>query len=225
MSTPASTTALANCLVRCGDSAPATVTPASRTSLMPGGDQLGADRLARRSPASAAWPLPRSPATSASSGRVVVAGPQALEVEHAETAEPAEGDRRRRRHHRVHRGGQDRRVEPVGVDLPRGADRLGVAGAPRGHDRDVVEGVGATGALGAADLDLGHTVQPIGRAHPGLPGSQPRAWHDRRHAERPHPHLDQHRRPAPTPSSTSGSPASSTSSTPPPPPASTPRRS
>ena len=32
MSTPASTTALANSLVRCGDSEPATVTPASRTS-------------------------------------------------------------------------------------------------------------------------------------------------------------------------------------------------
>ena len=32
MSTPASTTALANSLVRCGDSEPATVTPASRIS-------------------------------------------------------------------------------------------------------------------------------------------------------------------------------------------------
>jgi hypothetical protein len=31
MSTPASTTAFANSLVRCGDSDPATVTPASRT--------------------------------------------------------------------------------------------------------------------------------------------------------------------------------------------------
>ena len=32
MSTPASTTVLANSLVRCGDSEPATVTPASRIS-------------------------------------------------------------------------------------------------------------------------------------------------------------------------------------------------
>ncbi len=32
MSTPASTTTFANSLVRCGDSEPATVTPASRTS-------------------------------------------------------------------------------------------------------------------------------------------------------------------------------------------------
>lgn len=33
-STPASTTALENCAVRCGDSAAAVVTPASRTSLI-----------------------------------------------------------------------------------------------------------------------------------------------------------------------------------------------
>ena len=49
-------------------------------------------------------------------------------------------------------------LEPVGVDLPGDADLLGVAGTPRRDDRDVVEGVGAAGPLGPADLDLGHGV-------------------------------------------------------------------
>ena len=86
----------------------------------------------RRSPASAGWRRPASSAAiSASSGcRVLVAGPEALEVEHAETAEPADGDRRRRRHHRVHRRGEHRELEAVGVDLPGDRDLLGVAGAP-----------------------------------------------------------------------------------------------
>ena len=51
-------------------------------------------------------------------------------------------------------------VVAAGVDLPGGADLLGVAGAPRGHDRDVVEGVRAATALGTADLDLAHAGSP-----------------------------------------------------------------
>ena len=89
-------------------------------------------------------------------GRVLVAGPEPLEVEHAQAAETAQRDRLRRRHHRVHRRGQDGQLEPVGVDLPVDADLLGVAGAPRRHDRHVVEGVRAARPLGPADLDLGH---------------------------------------------------------------------
>ena len=91
--------------------------------------------------------------------RVVVPRPDALEVEHAEPAELAERDRGLRRHHRVHRRGQDRQFEAVGVDLPGDADLLGVARAPRGHDRDVVEAVGAAGALGATDLEFRHGVR------------------------------------------------------------------
>ena len=171
MSTPASTTALANSLVRCGDSEPADGDARVAHLVEPRGDQLGPDRLGvdLLHPAGGVA-APQAGDLLEQVGRVVVPRPEALEVEHAETAEPAEGDRGGRRHHRVHRGGQHRQVEPVGVDLPGGADLLGVAGAPRGHDRDVVEGVGATGALGSADLDLSHTVQPIGRAPPAPPG-------------------------------------------------------
>ena len=43
-STPASTTVFENCAVRAGESAAATVTPASRTSAIRVGDQLGVDR-------------------------------------------------------------------------------------------------------------------------------------------------------------------------------------
>ena len=51
---------------------------------------------------------------------VVVPGPDALEVEHAEPAELAEHDRRPRAHDRVHRRPQHRDGELEGVDRPRG---------------------------------------------------------------------------------------------------------
>ena len=101
--------------------------------LEPGGDQLGLDRLGvdLLQPRAAARG-PSSPATSASrSRRVVVPGPEALEVEHAETAVLAERDRGLRRHHRVHRRRHDRQLEAVGVDLPGDRDLLGVARAAR----------------------------------------------------------------------------------------------
>jgi hypothetical protein len=85
---------------------------------------------------------------------VVVARPEALEVEHAETAEPADRDRGLRRHDRVHRGRQHRQLQAVGVDLPGDRHLLRVAGAPARHDRDVVERVGPAAALAAADLHL-----------------------------------------------------------------------
>ena len=94
-STPASTTVRQNCWVRCGVSAPATVTPASRISLTRAAIRsgligLGVDLLhARASP---------SPASSRGDlGEqglgVLVPRPQALEVEHAEAAEPARARR------------------------------------------------------------------------------------------------------------------------------------
>ena len=75
--------------------------------------------------------------------RVLVAGPQALEVEHPEAAEPADQHRRVRAHHPVHRGGHERQLEPVRVDLPRDVHVLRVAGPSARDDRDVVEAVGA----------------------------------------------------------------------------------
>ena len=45
-------------------------------------------------------------------------------------------------------------------------DVSGVAGAPARDDRDVVERVGAAGALGDADLYLSHARNPTGGAGP-----------------------------------------------------------
>src|SRR3954447_4545665 len=119
-------------------------------------------------------------------GRVLVPGPQAFEVEYAETAGLADRDRGGRRHHRVHRRGQDRQLEPVRVDLPGDRDLLRVARPPRRHDRDVVERVGLTASLGPADLDLGHGNRlPVGLPVSGrwiIPGERTTtpAWREGR---------------------------------------------
>ena len=76
----------------------------------------------------------------------------------AEPAEPAQLDGELRRHQGVGRVGQHRDLEPVGVELPRRRHVLRRAGAPRRHDVDVVEFVGATG--GAAHADLNHVGSP-----------------------------------------------------------------
>ena len=95
---------------------------------------------------------------------VAVARPQPLEVEHRQPPGLAEGDRRRRRHHRVHRRGDDRHLEVVGIDLPVQGDLLGVARTPTRQHRDVVEGVGPAAPLASADLDLVHPHTLIGLA-------------------------------------------------------------
>jgi hypothetical protein len=92
--------------------------------------------------------------------RVVVPGPQPLKVEHAETAELADADRRLRGDHRVHRRGEERQLEAVGVDLPGDRHLLRVTRPPAGHHGDVVEGVGLPAALAAPDLDLSHVIPP-----------------------------------------------------------------
>ena len=84
--------------------------------------------------------------------RVLVAGPQAVQVEHADAAEATEGDRRLRAHHRVHRGRHQGDIDVVGVDLPADVDILGVTGAPRGHEGDIVQRVGAAPALATTDF-------------------------------------------------------------------------
>jgi hypothetical protein len=102
---------------------------------------------------------------------VLVAGPEPLEVEDAEAAEPAQRHSRRRRHDRIHGRGGHRQLEAVGVDLPRDADLLRVACAPARHDGDVVEGVRPAAALAPADLDLVHRTRLVG----GVPADRRRA--------------------------------------------------
>ena len=132
-----------------------------------------------------------TPRSAADVGRIVVDPATGLRVSDVATVRDAsaaassyarvngqpavlpEGDRRRRRHHRVHRRGDDRHLEVVGVDLPVEGDLLGVARAPgRGH-RDVVEGVGPTAALASPDLDLVHPVR-VREEDRRAPGDQSR---------------------------------------------------
>src|SRR5207302_9778114 len=61
---------------------------------------------------------------------------------------------RLRRDDAVHRRGEHRQLELIGPELPGDVDVVGVARAPRGHDRDVVESIGATALLAASDLNL-----------------------------------------------------------------------
>ena len=97
---------------------------------------------------------------------ILVAGPEALEVEHADAAEPADLDRRRRADDAVHGRGHERQLEAEGVDLPGDVDVLGVAGAPARHDGDVVEPVRPPPGLADADLDLSHSLPPSLRPDP-----------------------------------------------------------
>lgn len=90
--------------------------------------------------------------------RVLVPGPQALEVEDGQPAESTESGGAVRGGDRVHRRPDDRDVEVVGVDLPAHRDVLGVTGPAARDDGDIVEGVGASAPLAPADLDLGHGV-------------------------------------------------------------------
>ena len=169
-STPASTTVFQNSWVRCGDRAPATVTPASRIWPRRCGDQLGAGSARRRSPASAGW---RWPGPARRSRRAAAVG-SSYRVHRPSRSSTGRPPRRPKaiavsgEIDRVHRRGDHRQVEVVGVDLPGDRHLLGVAGAPRGHHRDVVEGVGAATALAAANLDLGHAARlPAMAGEPG----------------------------------------------------------
>src|SRR5699024_9264 len=97
--------------------------------------------------------------------RVLVAGPEPLEVEHSDPAEFPERDRRGRAHHRVHRRRQYGEIEVVGVDLPTHRYVFWVACAPGGDDGDIVKRICAAPAFAAADLDLvthGHYLTSSG---------------------------------------------------------------
>ena len=92
---------------------------------------------------------------------VLVAGEDALEVEHGEAAEAADDRGGLGRDDAVHRRGEHRQLELVGAELPGDVDVVGVARAPRGDDRDVVEAVGPTSLLAASDLDLHQRILAV----------------------------------------------------------------
>src|SRR5437588_281283 len=67
-------------------------------------------------------------------------------------AELAHGPRGARGHDAVHGRRHHRQIEPVGAEGRGDVDVVGVARAPRGHDRDVVEAVRAAALLAPSDL-------------------------------------------------------------------------
>src|SRR5262245_9538569 len=86
--------------------------------------------------------------------RVLVARPEALEVEARQAAELAGADRRGGRGDAVHGRRHQGKVEVEGVELPGDVDVLGISGPAAGDDRDVVEPVGPAPRLADPDLDL-----------------------------------------------------------------------
>ena len=97
-------------------------------------------------------------------GRILVTGPQTFQIEHAERTHLAHGDGGGRAGHRIHGGADHRHIELIGVDLPRGGDVLGVAGATGGDDCHIVECVAETAFFAQTDFNfLRHGFQPIAR--------------------------------------------------------------
>src|SRR5581483_8356510 len=90
--------------------------------------------------------------------RILVARPQALEVEAADAAELADLDGRGRADDSVHGRRHQGEAELVGVDLPGDVDVLGVAGATARNDGDVVEPIRPAPRLADADLELSHNT-------------------------------------------------------------------
>ena len=75
-------------------------------------------------------------------------------------AEATDLNRGLRRNNTVHGRRDERKLELERVNLPGDVDVLGVARAPAGHDRDVVEPVGPPSRLADPDLDF-HQMAPV----------------------------------------------------------------
>ncbi len=95
---------------------------------------------------------------------VLVAREDALEVEHGEAAEAPDDAGGGGRDDAVHRGGHHGQLELVGTELPADVDVVGVARAPGGHDRDVVESVSAAARLAASDLYFHFPILAMAKA-------------------------------------------------------------
>src|SRR4051794_21534495 len=86
--------------------------------------------------------------------RVLVTGPDALEVEDAKPALLAEQAGRERRDHAVHGRREQRQLEAVRPERPADVYVVRVTRAPRRHDRDVIEAIGSTTLFATSNLDL-----------------------------------------------------------------------
>jgi hypothetical protein len=84
--------------------------------------------------------------------RVLVAGPDALEVEDGQAAQLAQLAGDVGRDHPVHRGRHQRQLEAIRAERPGDVDVVRIARAPGGHDRDVIEAVCAATFLAPPDL-------------------------------------------------------------------------
>jgi hypothetical protein len=94
---------------------------------------------------------------------VLVARPDALEVEDGQAAELAQDAGGPGGDDAVHGRREQRQLEAVGAERPADVYVVGVTRAPRGHDGDVVEAIGSTPLLPASNLDL-HWQGTLGSA-------------------------------------------------------------
>ena len=97
-------------------------------------------------------------------GRILVTGPQTFQIEHAERTHLAHGDGGGRAGHRIHRSADNRHVEFISVNLPRGGHILRIASTTGGNNGNVVQRVCQTALLAQTDFNfLRHGFQPIAR--------------------------------------------------------------
>src|SRR5881394_4333633 len=85
---------------------------------------------------------------------VLEAGPDPLQVEHAKTAELIDQNSRVGTDHAVHCRRYKRQLKAVRTKVPADVYVVGIAGAARRNDRDVIESVGAPPLLASTDVDL-----------------------------------------------------------------------
>ena len=90
---------------------------------------------------------------------VLVAGPDPLQVEHAEAAEAVYLGGGRGADHAVHRRSDQGQLEAIRAERPSDVYVIGIAGPARRDDRDVVESVGAPPLLPSTDIDLHQGLQ------------------------------------------------------------------
>ena len=90
---------------------------------------------------------------------VLVARPDALQVEHAEAAELVGQRRGLGTDDAVHRRSDQRQLEAIRAERPGDVYVIGIAGPARRDDRDVVESVGAPALLPSTDIDLHQGLQ------------------------------------------------------------------
>ena len=106
---------------------------------------------------------------------IVVAALHALQIQHPQGAKPGEFGTHAHIHHAIHGAGNDRDLPGDAAQAPAAVGDRRVDGATSGHQRNLIDAIGATHRAGASELNvhqkLPYSGQPINRAEgPRRPG-------------------------------------------------------